>query len=401
MNRFNKEVFCVGFSRTPIGKMAGGLASLTASRLGASAISGAIKNSGVPLELIEEAYMGNVVSAGVGQAPCRQAVIYAGLPLATSCTTVNKVCASGMKSAMLASMSIASGYRGVCIAGGMESMSNIPYYLPGARTGYRLGNNTVVDGLIHDGLWDLYNNQHMGNCGELCASTYGITRKDQDDFAIRSYERAANAWKAGHFDWEVSPVSIPSKRKGGDATLVSIDEEFTNIQLDKVPSLKSAFMKDGTITAANASKLSDGAAAMVLVSGEMVEKLGLKPLFKIIGYGDAERDPVEFTTAPADAVPKALANASRSMSLSDVQYHEINEAFAVVPMACARLLDLDLERVNVHGGAIALGHPIGCSGARILGTLYSVLKANDATIGCASICNGGGGASAVIIERMN
>lgn len=390
----------MGFSRTPIGKMAGGLASLTASRLGAHAITAAIENSGIPKDIIEEAYMGNVVSAGIGQAPCRQSVIYADLPLATSCTTINKVCASGMKSAMMASMSIASGYREVCLAGGMESMSNIPYYLPGARTGYRLGNNTVVDGLIHDGLWDLYNNQHMGNCGELCASTYGISRQEQDDYAIRSYERAAHAWKEGLFDAEVTPVIIPNKRKGAD-TIVSIDEEFTNIQLEKVPSLRSAFQKDGTITAANASKISDGAAAMVLVSGEMVEQLKLKPLFKIIGYGDAEKDPVEFTTAPADAVPKALRNASRSMTLKDVDYHEINEAFAVVPMACAKLLDLDLDRVNAHGGAIALGHPIGCSGARIMGTLYSVLKAKDATIGCASICNGGGGASAVIIERMN
>ena len=256
-------------------------------------------------------------------------------------------------------------------------MSNIPYYLPGARTGYRLGNNTVVDGLVNDGLWDIYNNQHMGNCGEICATTYGISRQDQDDYAIKSYEKAAAAWKAGHFNDEVSPVIIPNKR--GADLVVDQDEEFTGIKLDKVSTLRPAFQKDGTITAANASKLNDGAAAMILMSGEMVQKLGLKPLFKISGYGDAEKAPVEFTTAPADAIPRALAMAG--MSLADVHYHEINEAFAVVPLACAKILDLDINKVNMFGGAIALGHPIGSSGARILGTLYSVLKANDASIG--------------------
>lgn len=342
--------------------------------------------------------MGNVVSAGVGQAPARQAVIFAGLQLDTAVTTVNKVCASGMKAAMLASISIQAGYRDALIAGGMESMSNIPYYLPGARTGYRLGNNTVVDGLVHDGLWDVYNNQHMGNCGEVAAAQFNITRADQDAFAIRSYERAAAAWNSGKFDNEVVPVTIPGK-KGDKPTVISKDEEFGNIKLDKVATLRPAFKKDGTVTAANASKLNDGAAAMVIISGKLCKDLNLTPLFKIRGFGDAARAPIEFPIAPSDAIPRAAANAG--VKLSDIEYHEINEAFAVVALANAKLLNLDIDRINVHGGAVALGHPIGCSGARIIGTLYNVLKAKDATIGCASICNGGGGASAVVIERLN
>ena len=342
--------------------------------------------------------MGNVVSAGVGQAPTRQAVIYAGLPLDVPSTTVNKVCASGMKALMMASQSISSGYRSAMIAGGMESMSNIPYYLPGARTGLRLGNGTVVDGLVHDGLWDIYNNQHMGNCGEACAKKFGISREAQDDFAIGSYEKAAAAWKAGKFALEVAPITVEGK-KGDKPTVISVDDEFTNIKMDKVRSLRPAFQKDGTVTAANASKLNDGAAAMVVVSGKLCKDLKLKPLFKIRGFGDAARDPVEFTIAPADAVPRAFKHAR--VSAKDVQYHEINEAFSVVALANAKLLDLDLAKINVHGGAVALGHPIGCSGARIVATLYGVLKANDATIGCASICNGGGGASAIVIERLD
>jgi acetyl-CoA C-acetyltransferase len=294
-------------------------------------------------------------------------------------------------------MSISSGYRNACIAGGMESMSNIPYYLPNARTGYRMGNNTVVDGLVNDGLWDIYNNQHMGVCGEICADKYNISRQEQDDFAIGSYEKAASAWEKGLFE-EVAPYTIAGKR-GKPDTIVSVDEEFTNIKMDKIGTLRAAFKKDGTITAANASTINDGATAMVTVSGKMVKEQGLKPLFKILGYGDAALDPVEFTTAPATAVPRALKMAG--LSLKDVDYHEINEAFAVVALVNAKLMDLDLSRVNVQGGAIALGHPIGSSGARIITTLHSVLKANDATIGCASICNGGGGASAIIIERMN
>eukprot|EP01034_Spumella_vulgaris_P031614 gene31614-39054_t len=342
--------------------------------------------------------MGNVVSAGIGQAPARQAVIGAGLHLDVPSTTINKVCASGMKAAMLASLSISSGYRSAVIAGGMESMSNIPYYLPNARTGYRLGNQTVVDGLIHDGLWDVYNNQHMGVCGDLTAAKFGITRADQDAFAIQSYARAAAAWKDGKYSFEVAPVTLPGK-KGAAGVTVSVDEQFTAIKHDKVPQLKPAFSPDGTVTAANAPALNDAAAAMVIVSGKMARELKLTPLFKIRGFGDAARAPVEFTIAPSDAVPRALKHAG--VTLKDVEYHEINEAFALVPLVNARLLDLDLARVNVHGGAVALGHPIGASGARIIGALYNVLKENNATIGCASICNGGGGASAIVIERLN
>jgi acetyl-CoA C-acetyltransferase len=348
--------------------------------------------------LVEEAFMGNVVSANIGQAPTRQAVIGSGLHLDVPSTTINKVCASGMKALMTASMSITSGYRNACVAGGMESMSNIPYYLPGARTGYRLGNNKVVDGLVNDGLWDIYNNQHMGMCGESCATDFNITREDQDAYAIQSYQRAAAAWEAGKFTDEVAPVTIKGKR-GKPDTVISVDEEFTNIKMDKITSIPSAFKKDGTITAANASTINDGATAMVVVSGKMVKDLNLTPLFKIRGYGDAARAPVEFTIAPSDAVPRALAMAG--VSAKDIEYHEINEAFSVVAMANARLMDLDMARVNVNGGAVALGHPIGSSGARIIGTLYNVLKQNNATLGCASICNGGGGASAIVIERMS
>eukprot|EP00128_Syssomonas_multiformis_P013776 Colp12_sorted_trinity150504_noHs@24281 len=350
----DRDVVVVSIARTPVGKLSGSLASLTAPKLGAHAISNALKRSGIDKKHIEEVFMGNVVSAGIGQAPARQAVIYAGLELGTEATTINKVCASGMKAVMLSALSISSGYRDVTIAGGMESMSNIPYYLPGARSGYRLGNNTVVDGLINDGLWDIYNNQHMGNCGEACASKYGITREDQDAFAIQSYERAAAAWKSGKFDFEVAPISIAGK-KGTEPT--------------------------------------------VIVSGKFAREHNLTPLFKIRGFGDAARDPVEFTVAPSDAVPRALKHAG--VSAGDVHFHEINEAFSVVPLVNARLLNLDLTKVNAHGGAVALGHPIGSSGSRIIGTLYSVLKANDATIGCASICNGGGAASAIVIERLN
>jgi acetyl-CoA C-acetyltransferase len=393
----DNETFVVGLARTPVGKMGGALASLTAPQMGAHCIKSALERSGMESKHVQEAFMGNVVSAGIGQAPARQAVMYAGLHLDVSSTTINKVCASGMKALMFASMSISSGYRSACVAGGMESMSNIPYYLPGARTGYRLGNNKVVDGLVNDGLWDIYNNQHMGMCGEACAETFKITRQDQDAFAIQSYERAAAAWKAGKFTDEVAPITIAGK-KGQPGTVISVDEEFTNIKLDKISSLAPAFKKDGTITPANASTLNDGATAFVVVSGKMVKDLNLKPLFKIRGYGDAERDPVEFTIAPSDAVPRALKMAG--LTMKDVEYHEINEAFSVVTLANVKLMNLDMSRVNVNGGAVALGHPIGSSGARIIATLYNVLKQNNATIGCASICNGGGGASAIVIERM-
>lgn len=291
-----------------------------------------------------------------------------------------------------------TGYRQAVLAGGMESMSNIPYYLPQARSGYRLGNGTLVDGLMHDGLWDVYNNQAMGMCGEVCATKFSISREEQDQFAISSYERAAEAWKSGKMAMEVVPVMVETK-KGQPPTKVDRDEEFSNIQFDKLKTLRPAFKKDGSVTAANSSKINDGAAAMVLTSGKLAREQGLTPLFRIRGFGDAARDPVEFTIAPADAVPRALKHAG--LSMQDVEYHEINEAFAVVALANARLLNIDLARLNVHGGAVALGHPIGVSGTRIIGALYNVLKSKDATIGVASICNGGGGASAIVIERLN
>lgn len=392
------DVVVCGLARTPIGKLGGALAPKTAPQLAAVAIAEAIKRSNINKDLIEEAFIGNVVSANIGQAPARQAVMYAGLKLDTPCTTVNKVCASGMKSVMFGALSIMSGYRHAVLAGGMESMSNIPYYLPQARAGYRLGNGTLVDGLMNDGLWDVYNNHAMGVCGEVCASKFSITREEQDQFAISSYERAAAAWNSGKMATEVVPVMVEAK-KGQAPVKVERDEEFSNIQFDKLKTLRPAFKKDGSVTAANSSKINDGAAAMVVTSGKLAREQGLTPLFRIRGFGDAARDPVEFAIAPADAVPRALQHAG--MSLQDVEYHEINEAFAVVALANARLMNIDLARLNVHGGAVALGHPLGVSGARIIGALYNVLKSKDATIGVASICNGGGGASAVVIERLN
>ena len=330
------DVLICSFARTPVGKMGGALSSFTASQLGAHAVSAAIERcEGVDKNMIEEAFIGNVVSAGVGQAPARQAVIYAGLDLDTPCTTVNKVCASGMKSVMFSALSLMSGYRSVCLAGGMESMSNIPYYLPGARTGYRLGNNTVVDGLVNDGLWDVYNNQHMGNCGEVCAAEYGISRAEQDEYAMRSYRLAAAAWDAGHFDGEVAPITIAGKR-GKPDTIVMRDEEVGDGKTDpkKMAALRAAFKKDGTVTAANASKLNDGAAAMVMTTGKFAKEHNLQPLMRVRGFGDAAKDPVEFTTAPAEAVPRALRHAG--MQAADVDYHEINEAFSVVALANAK-----------------------------------------------------------------
>lgn len=330
-NIHDRDVFVVGFARTPIGKFNGALASKTAPQLGAVAVKAAIARSGLNQDLIEEAFLGNVVSAGIGQAPTRQAIRYAGLKEDTPCTTVNKVCASGMKTAMFAALSISSGYRNAVLAGGMESMSNIPYYLPQARNGLRMGNGKVVDGLIHDGLWDIYGDHHMGMCGEDCATKFNITREDQDEYAIRSYARAQEAWSSGKYNGEVVPVVIEGKK--GEVT-VSKDEEPAGVNLEKLPTLRSAFKKNGTITAANASKINDGAAAMVVVSGKVVKDFKLKPLFKIRGFGDAARLPIEFTIAPSDAVPRAAAHAG--MKLSDIEYHEINEAFSVVALANAK-----------------------------------------------------------------
>ena len=394
----------VSFARTPIGKFLGKLSSVKAPELGATAIKGALsKASGSADHLpftVAEAYMGNVVSSGIGQAPCRQAILGAGLPESTVCTTINKVCASGMKSVMLGSQAIAAGSVGknqAIIAGGMESMSNIPHYLPNSRTGTSLGNTQLIDGLVYDGLWDPYNDQHMGLCAEKCARDYSISREEQDAYCVESYNRAKEAIEFGYFKDEIVPVEIAQRR--GDPVVVSDDEEPGALKIEKVPSLRPAFQRDGgTVTAANASSINDGAAAMVLMEEESAKELGLEPLARIRGYGDAEQAPVDFTTAPAKAVPVALKNSG--LQETDVEYHEINEAFSVVALANMKILNLDPSKVNVFGGAVALGHPIGCSGSRIIGTLYSVLKHSDASIGCASICNGGGGASAIIIERL-
>jgi acetyl-CoA C-acetyltransferase len=399
INAIPKTVI-VSIARTPVAKFRGSFASLKAPELGALAIRGAL--SMLPEDLgVREAYLGNVVSAGIGQAPARQAVLGAGLPPSTVCTTVNKVCASGMKSVMLAAQSLAffgsDSRGGAVLAGGMESMSNIPHYLS-LRQGTALGNAQATDGLIHDGLWDPYNDQHMGNCGEKCARDYSISRSEQDAYAVESYRRAQDAIASSFFD-EVVPVTVPQRR--GDPIVVDKDEEPFNVNLEKIPTLKPAFDKTGkgSVTAANSSPLNDGAAALVLMTEDQARARGITPLARILGMGDAERDPVDFTTAPSLAVPIALSHAG--LNLSDVDYHEINEAFAVVALANSRLLNLDLDKVNVFGGAVALGHPIGMSGARIVGTLYNVLKHRDATIGCASICNGGGGASAIVIERLS
>lgn len=414
----DNDVVVVSIARTPIGKISGALSSLSAPVLAAHAISAAVQRATDAStdncftgENIQEVIMGNVVSAGVGQAPGRQAVIYAGLPVSTPVTDVNKVCASGMKAIMNCALSISSGYRTCMLAGGMESMSNIPYYMPKATRsgGLKLGHATLSDGLIVDGLWDVYNNQHMGTCGDVCAEKLNISREEQDAFAIASYEKAAAAWSSGVMAREVVPVELPAGRNKQTVT-VTTDEEFTSIKLDKVPTLRPAFGKTGTVTAANASKLSDGASAVVLCSGKEARARGQTPLFRILGFSDVCKEPAEFTTAPADAIPLAIAHANATtlkdraegpLTLSDVQYHEINEAFAVVALANAKLLGIDISTVNVHGGAVALGHPLGSSGCRIVGAVYNVLKEKGAKYGCASICNGGGGASAILIERLD
>jgi len=395
----SKSIVIASIARTPIAKFRGSLASITAPQLGSVAIKGALAR--LPTEsdvFIREAYLGNVVSAGIGQAPARQAVLGAGMPEATICTTVNKVCASGMKSVMLSCQTLmcSSEPKFAVLAGGMESMSNIPHYLPNSRSGTMLGHAKLLDGIIHDGLWDCYSDQHMGMCGEKCARDYGFSREDQDAYALESYRRATEAIKSGVFE-EIVHVEVPQRR--GSPILFSEDEEPAALDLDKLRTLKPAFDKNGTVTAANASSLNDGAAAMVIMTEDYANELGVKPLARIRGFGDAAGAPVDFSTAPSLAVPVALLNAG--LVASDVDYHEINEAFSVVALANMKLLGLNHERVNVFGGAVALGHPIGMSGARIIGTLYDVLKHKDASIGCASICNGGGGASAVVIERMN
>ena len=389
-----KKVVIVSAVRTPIGSFMGGLSSVPAPQLGAIAIKGALNKISLDPTLVNEVYMGNVVQAGVGQAPARQAAIFAGLSNNVACTTVNKVCASGMKSVMLGAQAIMCGDAEIVVAGGMENMSMIPHYVH-LRNGVKFGPTTMVDGMQKDGLTDAYDNNAMGVCADMCASEYKITREDQDNFAIQSYERSSKAWDAGKFDNEIVPVSIPQRK--GDPIIVSKDEEYTNVKLDRIPTLNAVFTKDGTVTAANASTINDGAAAMVLMSEEKALSLGLKPLAYIKGYADAAQEPKWFTTAPAKALPIALGKAG--LSTSDVDFFEFNEAFAVVGLANAQILGLDNTKINVNGGAVSLGHPLGCSGARIIVTLINVLEQNKGKIGAAAICNGGGGASAIVIER--
>ena len=391
----SKTVYILSAVRTPMGSFLGGLASIPATKLGSIAIQAAVERSGVSLDQIDEVFMGNVLQAGVGQAPARQAALGAGLGQNVPCTTVNKVCASGMKSIMLGAQSILAGDNHVVVVGGMESMSQTPHYVSG-RNGTKFGNITMLDGITKDGLLDVYSNVPMGNCAELCAKEYNITREDQDAFAIESYRRAAAAWDAGKFTDEIVPVPVPQRK--GDPVMMAKDEEFTNVFLDKIPTLRPAFDKEGTITAANASTINDGASALVLASEEMVQRLGLKPLAKIVSYADAAQAPEWFTTAPSIAIPKALDKAG--LTTADVDFWELNEAFSVVGIANTKILGLDPAKVDVNGGAVALGHPLGNSGSRVIVTLIHVLKQNNGKIGGAGICNGGGGASAMIIENM-
>ncbi len=390
----SKKVVIVSAVRTPIGSFLGSLSSLTASQLGSIAIKGALDKIKLDPALVDEVFMGNVVQAGVGQAPARQAAIGAGLPDSVPCTTVNKVCASGMKAVMNAAQTIALGDANVVVAGGMESMSNIPHYV-NLRKPHKFGPQTLIDGMQKDGLVDAYDQNAMGVCADLCASEYHFSREDQDKFAIQSYQRSAKAWEEGKFNEEVVPVEVPQRR--GEPILVKEDEEFKNVRMEKIPSLQPAFSKDGTATAANSSTINDGAGAMILMSEEKAKELGLTPLATVLNYADAAQEPKWFTTAPAKALPKALGKAN--ITLDEVDYFEFNEAFAVVGLANMKILGLDDSKVNVNGGAVSLGHPLGCSGVRILITLINVLKQNNGKIGAAAICNGGGGASAMVIER--
>ena len=391
-----KEVVVVSAVRTPIGSFGGVLAGFTATQLGTQAIKGALARAGVAPREVQEVFMGNVLSANLGQAPARQAALYAGLSPNVVCTTVNKVCASGTKAIMFGAQSIMLGINDVVVAGGMESMSNVPYYIEKARFGYKYGDGKLVDGLQKDGLWEVYENYAMGNAADLTAKEYGISRQDQDAYAIESYKRSAAATQAGHFKEEIVPVEVA--QRGKEALLITEDEEYKNVKFEKIPTLKPVFSPDGTVTAANASTINDGAAAVVLMSREKAQELGLKPIARILGFADAEQEPQWFTTAPAQAIPKAIKNAG--ISPRDVDYYEINEAFSVVALANMRLLNLEANKVNVFGGAVSLGHPLGCSGARIVSTLTNVLGQRGGSIGVAGICNGGGGASALVLERL-
>ncbi|MGB1306804.1 MAG: acetyl-CoA C-acyltransferase [Flavobacteriales bacterium] len=391
-----KEVVIVSAVRTPMGSFGGSLSSVPATTLGGVAIKGALEKVSLSADKVDEVYMGNVLQANLGQAPARQAAMAAGLTQEVPCTTINKVCSSGMKSIMLAAQSIMCGDNDIVIAGGMENMSSVPHYFAKGRNGQKLGDMKLIDGLVKDGLTDVYNKVHMGNCAELCAKEMNFSREQQDAFAIESYNRSASAWENGKFKDEVVPVAVPQRR--GDDLIVSEDEEYKNVKMDKIPNLRPVFDKDGTVTAANASTLNDGAAALLLMSAEKAKELGLKPLAKIRSYADAAHQAEWFTTAPAKALPIALDKAN--LSTSDVDYFELNEAFSVVGLANIEKLGLDAAKVNVNGGAVSLGHPLGCSGARIIVTLLHVLQQNNAKVGAAGICNGGGGASAMVVEMI-
>ena len=390
------EVYIASVARTPIGSLGGKLASVDVLDLGKTAIVGALERSGVSAEQVDEVFMGNVLTANVGQAPAKQVALKAGIPVTVPCTTINKVCASGMKAIMLGVQSIRLGDADIVVAGGMESMSRAPFYLPNQRTGIKFGNGQIVDAIVRDGLQDPYKGSMMGNTAEICARKYTFSRADQDAYAVESYKRAENAYEKGWYADELVPVEVPQRR--GDAIVISEDEEFRKINYDKVSKLRPAFEKEGTVTAVNASKINDGAAALVLISKAKADELGITPIAKVLSYADASQEPDWFTTTPAKAIPKAIQKAG--IAKEDVDFYEINEAFSVVALANIKELDLDAEKVNVFGGAVSLGHPIGTSGARIVATLTSVLKHKEGKIGVAGICNGGGGASAMVIERM-
>ncbi len=391
-----KEVYIISAVRTPIGSFLGSLSSFTAVQLGGIAFKGALEKAGVDKKHVQEVFVGNVISAGLGQAPATQVAVAAGLGYEIPCTLVNKVCASGMKAVMVGAQSIMLGQNDVVLAGGMESMSNIPFYLTKARTGYKYGNGELVDGLQFDGLTDIYNHCAMGVCADNTAKEMNISRQDQDAYAINSYKRSAASWAADKFKDEIVSVEVVDRK--GNKTLFAEDEEYKNVSFDKIPALKPVFGKEGTVTAANASTLNDGASALLLMSKEKAQELGLKPIAKIRGFADAAQDPMWFTTAPSLAIPKAIKMAG--LTAKDVSYYEINEAFSAVAIANNMKLGLDPEKVNVNGGAVALGHPLGSSGSRITGTLINVLKQNNSSIGVAGICNGGGGASAIVIENL-
>ena len=391
-----KEVYIVSAVRTPMGSFMGSLADVPATKLGSVAIKGALDRIGLAADKVDEVYMGNVLQAGEGQAPARQAALGAGIPDAVPCTTINKVCSSGLKAVMMAAQAIKAGDAEIIVAGGMENMSQVPFYNMNGRTGNKFGHAQMLDGLVHDGLTDAYDNNVMGTCAELCADEHKFSREDQDKFAVESYQRSTRAWAEGRFKDEIVPVEIPQRK--GDPVVFAEDEEYKNVNLEKIPQLRPVFKKDGSVTAANASTLNDGASAVILMSKEKADELGIKPLVKIVGYADAAHEPQWFTTAPAKALPKAVAKAG--LQMSDLDYFELNEAFSVVGLANIKILDLDPEKVNVNGGAVSLGHPLGNSGSRILVTLINVLKQNAGKYGGIGICNGGGGASAMVIENM-